>query len=309
LIFGLLVAAAASVYIDPEKLKRTLTKKAGTAIFGSVVFGALTPFCACGTMAIVVAMMATVLPWGPIMAFLTSSPIMGPDEFIIFAGIINFRFAVALTIASIGIGIFSGYITHIIDKKTKFLKNQIRLVDTKSETSCCGESNVKTCSSDGCNSTNIEYSKRDSKLNKLLTKYKIIELLKVLYNLGVKRVIPFFALFAAVGYMISQFVPAEIITRYLGTGNHFAVPILALIGLPLYAGSASAAPLVNTLIEAGVSQGALLSFMITGSGTSIAVIAGLLTIMKKNAILLYLAFLIGFGILSGYLFDLYLFIF
>jgi len=138
--------------------------------------------------------------------------------------------------------------------------------------------------------------------------YKIIELLKVIYSLGIKRILPFFALFAAVGYMINHFVPGEFITMFLGTGNHFAVPLLALIGLPLYVGSASAAPLVNTLIEAEVSQGALLSFMITGSGTSIAVIAGLLTIMKKKAILLYLAFLLGLGILSGYLFNLYLII-
>ena len=135
-----------------------------------------------------------------------------------------------------------------------------------------------------------------------------MELLKFMYDLGVKKILPFFALFAAIGHMINQFVPAEMIMKYLGTGNSFAVPLLSLIGLPFYVSTISVAPLAQTLIAAGTSQGAVLAFMITGSGTSLGVIAGLLAIIKKNAILLYLAFLIGFSILFGYLFDLYLLI-
>ena len=300
LIFAMFVAAALRVYLDPLKLKQTFIRKSGTAIIGSVALGALSPLCACGSMAVIVAMMTTVLPWGPIMAFLTSSPIMGPNEFVIFAGIVNFRFAIALTISSIGIGIFAGYITHIIDKHTKFLKNQIRLVETKPSSSC---------SSTGCGIGDFEHSKNDNKLDKLFEKYKVAEFLRAVYNLGVKRIIPFFALFATIGYAISQFVPAEIMTTYLGTGNHFAVPLLSLLGLPLYVGSASAAPLMNILTEVGVSQGALLSFIITGSGTSIAVIVGLLTVMKRKAILLYVVFIFIFSILAGYLFDLYLLVF
>ena len=39
LIFGMLIAAVASVYLNPKKLKRALNKKAGASIFGSVTFG------------------------------------------------------------------------------------------------------------------------------------------------------------------------------------------------------------------------------------------------------------------------------
>lgn len=105
LALGILVAAAISVYIDPEKLRLALMKKAGISITGSVAFGTFTPFCACGTMAVIVSMMTTALPWGPIMAFLTSSPLMSPDEFILYSGIISFKFAAALTAASLIKGI------------------------------------------------------------------------------------------------------------------------------------------------------------------------------------------------------------
>ncbi|MDF2840767.1 MAG: hypothetical protein K0Q99_1539, partial [Clostridia bacterium] len=78
LAIGILVAAAINVYVDPERLKRAIAKNAGVSITGSVAFGAFTPFCACGTMAVIVSMLTTALPWGPIMAFLTSSPLMSP---------------------------------------------------------------------------------------------------------------------------------------------------------------------------------------------------------------------------------------
>jgi uncharacterized protein len=53
----------------------------------------------------------------------------------------------------------------------------------------------------------------------------------------------------------------------------------------------------------GASQGALLAFMITGPGTSAGVLAGLVTIMKKRAIGLYVIYLLVFAVTLGYLYD------
>ena len=89
LIFGILMAVLLKVYVDPEKVKRALIRRSNISILASVAFGALTPLCACGTMAVIIALLTTALPWGPIMAFLTSSPLMSPDGFILLAGIVG----------------------------------------------------------------------------------------------------------------------------------------------------------------------------------------------------------------------------
>jgi len=107
---AILVAAIMKVYISPEKLKTLLLKKAHMSIWASVAFGAFTPLCACGTMAVIIGMLTTTLPWGPIMAFLTSSPLMSPDGFILLAGIIGLKFAIAVALASIVTGL--GYCRH-----------------------------------------------------------------------------------------------------------------------------------------------------------------------------------------------------
>jgi len=289
LILGVLVAAAISVYVDAEKFRELIMRKSFVSIPATVAFGTFTPFCACGTMAVVVAMLTTALPWGPIMAFLTSSPLMGPDEFIFISGIISVKFAVALTVASIIIGLGSGFVAQLIEKKTHFLDDQTRFSKNISdppqtcldcsETSCCTES-----------------------------KYKIKEFLRFCFDVGVKQILIYFAVFAAVGYLINQYVPAELITQYLGKGNIFAVPLLAIVGLPLYVTGPSSLPVIDALMAAGASDGALLAFLITGPGTSAGVIAGIAMIMKRRAILLYVTFLLTGAIILGYLYDIFLFI-
>jgi uncharacterized membrane protein YraQ (UPF0718 family) len=112
LILGILVASAIKVYVDPEALKSAIMKSSAVSIPASVAFGAFTPFCACGTMAIIVSMLTTALPWGPIMAFIVSSPLMSPDSFIMLSGVISLRFAVVLAAASSLLGLLQA-ISHI----------------------------------------------------------------------------------------------------------------------------------------------------------------------------------------------------
>lgn len=306
LLFGILVASAITVYVDPEQMRRVLMKKSGVSIGASVVFGAFTPFCACGTMAVIVAMMTTALPWGPIMAFLTASPLMSPDEFILYSGIVSVKFAVALTAASIIVGVGSGVITHWIEKKTGFLTGQVRFAEMQSAAlpMAVGETAPSAC----CGKEVATRPKGSPGLanHPVVIRYKLGELLKVFYTVGVKQVLLYFTVFAAIGFLINRFVPAELIMQYMGSGNRFAVPLLAVIGLPLYVNGSSAIPLINALMAGGASQGALLAFMITGPGTSAGVIAGLVTIMKKRAIALYVSYLVVFAILLGYLYDMLL---
>jgi uncharacterized membrane protein YraQ (UPF0718 family) len=305
LAFGILVAAIIKVYLDPVKLKQVLIKNAGVSIPSTVAFGAFTPFCACGTMAVIVSMLTTALPWGPIMAFLTSSPLMSPDEFILYSGIVSLKFAVALTAASIIIGLASGYMTHMLEKHTNFLKGQARFTEEPSVSSCCSTSATAEASC-GCSEAAAQTAScccTPERPQSLIERYKLKELFKVFYEVGVKQVLPYFTIFAAVGFMINKFVPATLIMRYLGSGNIFAVPMLAMIGLPLYVNGSSSIPVINALMAGGASSGALLAFMITGPGTSAGVLAGIATIMKKRAIALYAAYLLVFAIMLGYLYD------
>lgn len=322
LAFGIIVACILNVYVDPEKFKVLLMKRKKASILGSVAFGAFTPLCSCGTMAVIVSMLTTVLPWGPIMAFITSSPLMSPDLFVMLSGIISVKFAVALTASSIIIGIAAGNISYYLEKNTKFFDDQVRfsnneavacscskkitrtkiLKPVKLKSSCCLANATKEYLNEAC------CSKSDNKNpDKFIEKYKLDKLLSVFFNLGVKKVLIYFSVFAAIGYLINRFVPTSMIVSLFGAKNIFSVPLAALIGVPLYVSDASAIPLIKTLMNAGGGGGAVLAFMITGPGTSIGAITGSLTIMKKKAVFFYVSVLLVSAILLGYLYNLLIF--
>ncbi len=318
--FAILTAAILKVHVDTEKLKAAILRKTNISILGSVALGAFTPFCSCGTMALVIGMLTTTLPWGPIMAFLTSSPLMSPEGFILIAGIIGLKFAIALSLASIVIGLGSGYLTHFIESKTDFLKNQTRFsgktpdqtygcsgTAATSEPDVCNASTGDHINIVGCDSceTDTKNTTRND-LSKFFQKLKLAEITEGLIDLGLKQIIPNFALFVAIGFLVNYFVPTAWIMALFNAKNFFAVPLAALIGLPLYVNGESALPLIKSLMDGGAGDGAMLAFLITGPGTSAWVIAGIATFMKKRIISLYVFYILAGGILLGYLYDLLL---
>jgi uncharacterized membrane protein YraQ (UPF0718 family) len=246
-------------------------------------------------MAVVFSLVSTTLPWGPIMAFLVSSPLMSPDTFILLTGFMGLKFAIMLTMASIVLGLVVGYLTWFIEK-TGFLENQLQiLVKTpKSETSM-----VSTC---GCTQPLLAETKKQ-KVPVWITTLKISEFATQFFELGIKKIMPLFALFVIIAYLVKMYVPTEWIVT-LFSGDHFySVPLASMIGLPLYVSDATLVPFLQVIREAGASNGAITAFMIAGPGTSLGVIGGLLILLKKRAIFLYVAFIFLGSVATGYLVD------
>ena len=68
--------------------------------------GALSPFCSCGVIPLIAALLAMGVPLAPVMAFWLASPLMDPSMFFLTAGTLGVGFAVAKTLAAFGIGGF-----------------------------------------------------------------------------------------------------------------------------------------------------------------------------------------------------------
>lgn len=329
LLVSILIAVSLTVYLDAEKLRKKSLGKPKFLIFGSVGFGALTPLCACGTMAVVLSLLTTAVPWGPIMAFLVSSPLMSPDTFVLMTGFVGLKFAIALAVTSIVLGILAGYVTHYIEKKSGFLNGQLRLVKQPApKTICNNDIEKRIVCSDNCSGNNktkrnsIEYENccvsdnaitvniphRDiySTFQDILTKLKLKQFGKGFFDIGIKKILPLYIAFVIVAYLIRIYIPDEWIASLFNGRHFYSVPLAAIIGLPFYIADATVAPLLQLLKDSGASYGAILAFMITGPGTSLGVLGGLSIIMKRKAIMLYTAYILVGAIIFGYLYDLLL---
>jgi uncharacterized membrane protein YraQ (UPF0718 family) len=118
-----------------------------------------------------------------------------------------------------------------------------------------------------------------------------------------RRLLVMFLGFAFIGYFLNGLIPASWVAAIFGSGNAYSVPLAAILGLPLYINTEASLPLVRAMLDAGMSQGAALAFLITGAGTSFGAVAGMLTIARWRVICLVVGTLWVGAVLSGVLYD------
>ena len=325
LLVGVLLAVFIKTYIDDKAFKKYLNKHSKVSIGAAIGFGAFTPLCACGTMAVLLSMFISSMPWGPVMAFLVSSPLTSPSQFMYQTSFLGMDFAVAVLISSLVLGTIAGLVAHYLSTNTKFFHNQFRMKPQSAslccnaepstvltdKPSCCSKVplSIKTERSSCCAQSAVIENKPDvwkNSLDQMVKKLKLNDFLSNFIDLGIRKVLFYFVIFIAIGRIVELMIPQEWVLSLFGEGNSYSVPLGASIGLPLYVSSSAALPLMKSFLSQGASQGALLAFLITGKATGIPVIAGMSAILKKRAIAYYVLTVYLGGIAFGWLFELYL---
>jgi uncharacterized protein len=99
-----------------------------------------------------------------------------------------------------------------------------------------------------------------------------------------KRLLPLFIGFTFIGYLLNGLIPAAWISSLFGVGHAYSIPLAATLGLPFYINTETSLPLMRAMLESGMSEGAALTFLITGAGTSLGALGGALTIARWRVI-------------------------
>ena len=111
LLAGWLKAAGADGLIA----KATARSPAVTVLLAAL-FGALSPFCSCGVVPLIAALLAAGVPLPAVMAFWIASPIMDPEMFLLMAVVVGLPFTIAKTLAAIAMGLFAGFATLAVER-------------------------------------------------------------------------------------------------------------------------------------------------------------------------------------------------
>ena len=333
LLASVLVGSLIKLFLDKDRVAAYLRdhQKGGVALATAVAVG--TPLCSCGTTAIVIGMMASMMPWAPIVAFMVSSPLSSPEGMFYTAGLFGWPFALAGFIASILLGLAGGLVTSLLEK-SGWLKNQARLVAAPVASpvpvppslpvqSTCGCQPIQiqpvailaAPASCGCQSTptamafSTQVSCGCQSTTPLGPQVKLKGTLpmigKQLYQDGPRLLVMFFS-FAFLGYLLNGLIPNSWITSLFGSGHAYSVPLAATLGLPFYINSEASLPMVRAMLDSGMSQGAALAFLISGAGTSIGAIGGALSIARWRVIAIVVGTLWIGAMAAGVVFDLFL---
>ncbi len=323
LLVGVLISVLMQRYLNVEKATAFLQRYRSAGVLAATAAAVGTPLCSCGTTAVVLGMMANAMPWAPIVAFMVSSPLTSPQELIYSAGLFGWPFALAFFAASIVLGLLGGAVAALLEDRG-WLANQTRLTLApaaprpveNAASVCCAVTGpvVQPAAAACCTAAAPAVSAAPERVTicacqdepaagvETGTSNLLLEALR-----SGARLLAMFVGFAFVGYFLNGLIPAAWVAALFGPGAVYSVPLAATLGLPLYINSEASLPLVKTLIEAGMSPGSALAFLIAGSGTSMGAVAGALTIARWRVIAVVVGTLWLGAILAGLAYNLWWF--
>lgn len=246
----------------------------------AALLGGLSPFCSCEVIPFIAALLALGAPLGAVMAFWLASPLMDPAMFLITSGTLGWDFAIAKTIAAVGLGIFGGMGMLLLSRSVVFADP---LREKPNVGGCCGVQ--KPFSGKPVWKFWVEAPRRE------IFKSTILEnglfLLKWL------------TLAYVIETIMIAYIPAEMIASVLGGTGVGPILMGALVGAPAYLNGYAAVPLVDALLAQGMSQGAAMSFVIAGGVSCIPAAIAVWALVKPRVFAAYLGFAIIGAMIAG----------
>jgi len=265
------------MYVPQKKLKAWLSKRGLWGNFMGAIVGSLTPFCACSTIPMTLGMLNAGAPFGSVMSFIIASPLLNPIIISIIATLMGLKACLLyFSVTFLGSIIF-GIILEKIGG-AKYVKN------SKGETGCCGN-------------TETVFPAAFSQKLKVAFKSAWSDFRAVLIYLLIG---------VGIGAGIYGYIPQEFIAQIAGPSNPFAIPLAAIVGIPLYIRAETAIPIGLALAQKGMSMGAVIALIIGGAGMAIPEMTMLASIFQKRLVGLIVAVIFFTAVVGGYVFNLIL---
>jgi hypothetical protein len=263
-------------YIPPSKIQSILSSKNGKGYIIAGFLGAITPFCSCSTIPFLKGLLRAKAGFGTMMVFLFASPLLNPIIIGLFAVTFGFKVTIFYFIIAMGVSIVAGYLLEKLSFE-KYIKAEAYIAPQRS----------------GCASS---FNKTGKQINKWTR----------IWNStweDFKKVLPYLIGGIAVGSMIYGFMPTEFVASIASEDNPLAIPIAAVIGIPLYIRAEAVIPLSAALAAKGMGLGAVMALIIGSAGASLTEVVLLKSIFKNPMIIAFLTVILSMAIGAGFLYQ------
>ena len=114
LVITIPIAVAVNMSGASKHIKRAFDAGPITAILLATLVGAFSPFCSCGVIPVIAALLIGGVPLPPVMAFWISSPSMDPEIFFLSVGTIGWNLAIWRLVGTLVMSLSAGFITHAL---------------------------------------------------------------------------------------------------------------------------------------------------------------------------------------------------
>lgn len=260
-------------FFPPERTKKILGRFHGIgANIIAALLGTVTPFCSCSSIPLFIGFTSAGLPLGVTFSFLISSPMVDLGSLVLLMSIFGTKVAVVYVLLGLVIAVVGGTLIeklHLENQVEEFIRNA-KQIDIPQE-----ELMVKE---------RIKYAWE-----------QVVETFR--------KVFPYILVGVGIGAFIHNWIPEDVIVRFLGTGNPFGVIIATIAGVPMYADIFGCIPIAEALLAKGARLGVVLAFMMGVTTLSLPSIIMLKKAIKPKLLGLFIGICTVGIIIVGYAFN------
>ncbi len=275
-IFLLLITVIYTVTLirqsfSPQRVRRALGgRREGIGNIMAAGLGVVTPFCSCSACPLFIGFVESGIPLGVTFSFLISSPLVNEVALVMLLGMFGLKVAAIYVSAGMITAVAGGLIIgrlHLENQVTRF-----------------------GAAPDDIPEETVAFPQRSREAWDHTR-----ELLR--------RVGPWVVAGIAVGAAIHGYVPVDLVARWAGKQNPWAVPIAVLIALPLYSNAAGMMPIAQALYAKGMAMGTVLAFFMAVVGLSTPEFVILKQVIRPKLLAVFAGILTVSFVLFGYLFN------
>ena len=306
-------------WLPPEKTRHYLSARHGHGYLIGALIGSATPFCSCSTVPLTLGLLKSGAGFGPTMTLLFTSPLVNPIIVSLFWITFGLELTLLYALMAVSMAIVIswfidrlGFERHLkqdlFEKKPVAVKVEFNM---KQGESCCSNEPTKSVKSDCCEPGKekpVEVKLDASGIGLITEKTETLETFsgkaKRLFKEAVgqfRSFLPHVAIGVLIGAFAHGFVPDEWLIKYAGQDNLWAIPLAAIIGVPLYVRGSTMIPIALTLTAKGMGIGAVIALVIGGAGASLPEMIMLKRMFHWPILIAFLLSVFGIAITTGFM--------
>ena len=272
LIISIIIAGLLQNLISPQRFQRSLGNTKISSLLKSTVSGMLLPICSCGVIPIGISMYFSGAYLGPVLAFMTSTPIINPIAVILSLGLLGLDVTIIYVIA--------GFIIPMI---VGILGNKLGGPEL-----CINQDEDEEIA--------IELEEESLSITQ-----KIIEGLKWSFSELALTISKYVVLGMLVAGFITTVFPSSIIQKYLGNPGVLSLGSIAILACIMYVCAVGHIPFIAALVASGASPGVAITFLIAGAATNLPELISMYKVIGKRTVAIYSITLTICSLIVGYI--------
>ncbi|WP_062261481.1 permease [Endozoicomonas arenosclerae] len=261
-------------FIPPEKIRDLLSSRNGKGYVLAAFLGAITPFCSCSTIPFLKGLLRAQAGFGTMMVFLFASPLLNPIIIGLFAVTFGLQVTLFYFAMAMGVSVIAGFTLEKLGFE-QYVKADAYLAPASSCQSGCSGQPKPSIWKSVWQSTWKDF----------------------------KKVLPYLIGGIALGSAIYGFMPTEFVAQVASDSNPLAIPVAAVIGIPLYIRAEAVIPLSSALAAKGMGLGAVMALIIGSAGASLTEVILLKSLFKNKMIVAFLVVILTMAVGSGFLYQ------